>query len=83
MINLPRRYGLASNLPNFNTKLTSFVRGIYVGGVVESLRYFRRPKFFRLYILLAFLTVLMTCFGVNYFLGGYAWLCLKKSLFFK
>ena len=36
----------------------------------DSLRYFRRPKFFHLYMLLAFLTVLMTYFGVNYFLGG-------------
>ena len=36
----------------------------------ESLRCFRRPKFFHLYMLLAFLTVLMTYFGVNYFLGG-------------
>lgn len=36
----------------------------------ESLRCFRRPKFFHLYMLWAFLTVLMTYFGVNYFLGG-------------
>ena len=36
----------------------------------NSLRCFRRPKFFHLYMLLAFLTVLMTYFGVNYFLGG-------------
>lgn len=36
----------------------------------DSLSCFRRPKFFHLYMLLAFLTVLMTYFGVNYFLGG-------------
>lgn len=36
----------------------------------DSLRCFRRPKFFHLYMLLVFLTVLMTYFGVNYFLGG-------------
>lgn len=36
----------------------------------DSLHYFRRSKFFHLYMLLAFLTVLMTYFGVNYFLGG-------------
>lgn len=36
----------------------------------DSLCCFRRPKFFHLYMLLAFLTVLMTYFGVNYFLGG-------------
>lgn len=36
----------------------------------DSLRYFRRPQFFHLYMLLSFLTVLMTYFGVNYFLGG-------------
>lgn len=36
----------------------------------DSLSYFRRPRFFHLYVLLAFLTVLMTYFGVNYFLGG-------------
>lgn len=36
----------------------------------ESLPCFRRPKFFHLYMALAFLTVLMTYFGVNCFLGG-------------
>lgn len=35
-----------------------------------SLSCFRRPKFFHVYMLLAFLTVLMTYFGVNFFLGG-------------
>lgn len=36
----------------------------------DSLAYFRRPGFFHLYMILAFFTVLMTYFGVNYFLGG-------------
>lgn len=36
----------------------------------ESLSCFRRPRFFHFYMLFAFLTVLMTYFGVNYFLGG-------------
>lgn len=35
-----------------------------------SLPSFRRPRFFHLYMILAFLTVLMTYFGVNYLLGG-------------
>lgn len=36
----------------------------------ESLPWFKHPRFFHLYILLAFLTLLMTYFGVNYLLGG-------------
>lgn len=36
----------------------------------DTLSCFHRPRFFHLYVLLAFLTVLMTYFGVNYFLGG-------------
>ena len=36
----------------------------------QSLPLFRRPKFFHLYMVLAFLTVLMTYFGVNFILGG-------------
>ena len=36
----------------------------------ESLPWFNRPRFFHLYILLAFLTLLMTYLGVNYLLGG-------------
>lgn len=36
----------------------------------ESLSCFRRPRFFHFYMLFAFLTVLMTYFGVNYLLGG-------------
>jgi ABC-type transport system involved in cytochrome c biogenesis permease subunit len=31
---------------------------------------FRRPGVFHLYMTLAFLTIMMTYFGVNYFLGG-------------
>ncbi|MCR4613612.1 MAG: cytochrome c biogenesis protein CcsA [Bacteroidaceae bacterium] len=36
----------------------------------QSLSFLRRPLFFHLYMLFAFLTVLMTYFGVNYLLGG-------------
>lgn len=36
----------------------------------ESLPLFRRPLAFHLYMLVAFLAVLMTYFGVNYLLGG-------------
>lgn len=36
----------------------------------STLRCFRRPMFFHIYMILAFLTVLMTYFGVNFFLGG-------------
>ena len=36
----------------------------------QSLRIFRKPLFFHIYMILAFLTVLMTYFGVNYVLGG-------------
>ncbi len=35
-----------------------------------SLSWFRRPRFFHLYLILAFLAVLITYFGVNFFLGG-------------
>lgn len=35
----------------------------------QSLRIFRKPLFFHIYMILAFLTVLMTYFGVNYVLG--------------
>lgn len=37
---------------------------------VEALPCLRRPRSFHLYMALAFLTVLMTCFGVNCLLGG-------------
>lgn len=36
----------------------------------RSLRIFRKPLFFHIYMIAAFLTVLMTYFGVNYILGG-------------
>lgn len=36
----------------------------------ESLPWLRRPRVFHLYMLLCFLSVLMTYFGVNYLLGG-------------
>lgn len=36
----------------------------------HSLRKFRKPLFFHVYMIVAFLTVLMTYFGVNFFLGG-------------
>ena len=36
----------------------------------RSLRIFRSPLFFHIYMVAAFLTVLMTYFGVNYILGG-------------
>lgn len=36
----------------------------------RSLQWLSRPSIYHLYMLLAFLTVLMTYFGVNYFLGG-------------
>ena len=36
----------------------------------ESLPIFRRPRFFHIFMVLAFLTVLMTYFGVNFVLGG-------------
>lgn len=36
----------------------------------RSLPAFRRPLFYHTYIVLAFLTIIMTYFGVNYFLSG-------------
>lgn len=36
----------------------------------QSLPLFRRPRVFRIYIVLAFISVLITYFGVNYFMGG-------------
>lgn len=36
----------------------------------HSLARFRKPKFLHIYLIVAFLTVLMTYFGVNFFLGG-------------
>ena len=36
----------------------------------NSLPAFRNPRVYHLYVLLAFLSVLITYFGVNYLLGG-------------
>lgn len=36
----------------------------------SSLPVFRRPNVYHLYMTLAFMTIMMTYFGVNYFLGG-------------
>ena len=36
----------------------------------QSIRAFRKPLFLHLFLIIAFATVLMTYFGVNYFLGG-------------
>lgn len=36
----------------------------------QSLPFFRRPRVFHIYCLVAFLSVLFTYFGVNFFLGG-------------
>ena len=36
----------------------------------QSLPVFRRPVVYHVYMVLAFLTILMTYFGVNYVLGG-------------
>jgi ABC-type transport system involved in cytochrome c biogenesis permease subunit len=35
-----------------------------------SIRWFNVPRYFNIYMLLAFLSILMTYFGVNFFLGG-------------
>lgn len=37
---------------------------------VQSLPSMRRPMTYHAFMTLAFLTILMTYFGVNYFLGG-------------
>ena len=36
----------------------------------QSLPSLRNPRHYHLYVVVAFLTLLMTYFGVNYFLGG-------------
>jgi ABC-type transport system involved in cytochrome c biogenesis permease subunit len=36
----------------------------------QSIPWMRNPRHYHLYMVLAFLTILMTYFGVNYFLGG-------------
>lgn len=44
---------------------------IYAVGVhQQSIPWLQRPRGFHLYMVLSFLTLLMTYFGVNYFLGG-------------
>ncbi len=44
---------------------------VYAAGFhTGSLPWLRRPRYFHLFSVLAFLTVLMTYFGVNFFLGG-------------
>ena len=37
---------------------------------IQSIKVFRKPIFFHIFLIAAFTTVLMTYFGVNYFLGG-------------
>ena len=37
---------------------------------VDGLSLFRRPMFYHIYMLVAFFSVLMTYFGVNFLLGG-------------
>ena len=41
-----------------------------VGAHDQSLPWLRRALYYHLYMVVAFLTLLMTYFGVNYFLGG-------------
>jgi ABC-type transport system involved in cytochrome c biogenesis permease subunit len=36
----------------------------------QSISWLKKPTTYHLYIALSFLTILMTYFGVNYFLGG-------------
>jgi ABC-type transport system involved in cytochrome c biogenesis permease subunit len=36
----------------------------------QKIRFFEKPLFFHLYMIIGFLSVLMTYFGVNYLLGG-------------
>lgn len=48
--------------------ITFMVYGVAVH--TKHLAAFRNPNFFHIYLLFAFLTVLMTYFGVNYILGG-------------
>lgn len=50
------------------TLITFMVYAVVVH--TQSLPVFRRPLAYHIYMVLAFLTILMTYFGVNYFLGG-------------
>lgn len=36
----------------------------------QSIAWLHRPRWFHLYMAMAFLTILMTYFGVNFLLGG-------------
>ena len=55
--------------PNETWALITFM--VYAVVVhTQSLSVFRRPLAYHTYMVLAFLTILMTYFGVNYFLGG-------------
>jgi len=55
--------------PKESWALISFI--VYSATVhEESFSAFKKPLFYHLYMVLAFLTILMTYFGVNYFLGG-------------
>ena len=48
--------------------ITFMIYAVAVHG--QSLPFLRRPQRYHLFMVLAFLTILMTYFGVNYFLGG-------------
>ena len=48
--------------------ITMLIYAMPLHGV--SLPLFRKPKFFHTYLIIAFLSVLITYFGVNFFLGG-------------
>ena len=48
--------------------ITFMVYGVVVH--TQSFRIFQRPLAYHIYVTLCFLTILMTYFGVNYFLGG-------------
>jgi len=48
--------------------ITFMVYGISVH--TKALPWLARPRSYHLFMILAFLTILMTYFGVNYFLGG-------------
>ena len=48
--------------------ITLMVYAVGVHG--QSLPWLRQPRRFHIYMVLSFLTILMTYFGVNYFLGG-------------
>ena len=54
---------------------------IYSLGIHQgSLKWFRNPKNFHIFCILAFLSVLITYFGVNFLLGGlhsYAWFLMQ------